>query len=214
MIEVTLRVAGVDLDTEAADDVISNQFSDTVWEELDGLTTVTLFVESAKAVEAVIDFIRRLESALEGIKVIGVYRDLVGISDIALRASVSREGARKWAAVDGFPAPFDYIGAGSMKVWAWTEVVDWLESTRALRLERNLPSVQLMTQIENCIMRNPDHTTVQWHQSILIPARSKAVFQNIQPAVRVSTGGRAQGNASEYGVLVGAAANTIDIKME
>lgn len=138
----------------------------------------------------------------------GLHRDLVGASDIALRTGISREGVRKWSALEDFPAPFDTIGSKDMKVWVWAEVVTWLKEERAIDMGQDLPSVELMTQIENCIMRNPDHTAVQWHQiaTKAAVAASKPYFQSIQPAVRVSAGGRAQEIGRETYELVGAAA--------
>lgn len=207
--EITLRLKKFDLTNPTALDVIAEQFQDAMWSDKDGLATVTLFVDRDDAANYVMDFVRRLESALRGTKVLGVHRDLVGTTDIALRAGVSREGARKWAAVEDFPAPYDAIGTKTMKVWVWAEVVQWLKQTRAIDMEQDLPDLELMTQIENCIMRNPDHTTVQWHQvasHTLAPRVPR--FETIQPAVRVSAGGRAQGVGRGTYDFVGAAALT------
>ncbi|MEN8582154.1 hypothetical protein ABFP37_05505 [Burkholderia sp. RS01] len=207
MVEVTLRVSGIDLDSEATENVLAEQFPDTIWETIDGMITVTAFVERNGAVAEIIDVAHRLEKQLNGLKVVGVHRDLVGISDIALRAGVSREGARKWTMAKDFPVPFDYVGAGSMKIWAWTEIAAWLKFARALDLEEDLPSLELMTQIENCLMRNPDHTTVQWHQASIKLPSVQPKFQTVLPAVRVSAGGRAQKAVTAVYDLVGAAAH-------
>lgn len=51
-----------------------------------------------------------------------------------------------------------------MPIWAWTEVAAWLHNERSLDLDETLPTLQVLTQLENCLMRNPDHTTVAWHQ--------------------------------------------------
>ncbi len=207
MIEVTLRVQGADISDDAVDAVIAEQFPGTVWDEVDGLTTLTVFVDREDAVTETVSLVRRIEAAVHGMKVLGVYRDLVGTTDISLRVGVSREGARKWSLSTDFPMPFDYIGAGSMKVWAWAEVVQWLKEARAFEMDQELPSLELMTQIENCIMRNPDHTTVQWHQAISkLPNVEKPVFQSVKPAARVPAGGRAQGFSVSRRELVGTAA--------
>jgi hypothetical protein len=207
MIEVTLRVQGADISDDSVDAVIAEHFPETVWDEADGLTTLTIFVDREDAVTETVALVRRIEAAVPGMKVVGVHRDLVGTTDISLRVGVSREGARKWSLSADFPMPFDYIGAGSMKVWAWAEVVQWLKEARALDMDQELPSLELMTQIENCIMRNPDHTTVQWHQAASkLPNLQKPIFQSIQPAARVSAGGRAQAFTGNFRELVGAAA--------
>lgn len=207
MIEVTLRVQGADLSNNSVDAVIAEHFPETIWDEADGLTTLTIFVEREDAVTETVALVRRIEAAIPGLKAIGVHRDLVGTTDISLRVGVSREGARKWSLSADFPMPFDYIGAGSMKVWAWAEVVQWLKASRAMEMDQELPSLELMTQIENCVMGNPDHTTVQWHQATSKLANvRKPTFQFVQPAARVSAGGRAQEFTGSYRELVGAAA--------
>ena len=87
------------------------------------------------------------------------------------------------------------------------EIASWLKSARALDLDEELPSLQLMTQIENCLMRNPDHTTVQWHQAVIKLPSVQPKFQTVLPAVRVSAGGRAQKAVTAVYDLVGAAAH-------
>lgn len=205
MIEIALRVVGVDLEDERTNQIILEKFPDTVWDVIDGLVTVTLFLESDEVVAEVVKFTRSLESEISGVKIIGVYRDLVGISDVAMRAGVSREGARKWSQTADFPTPFDYVGSGSMKVWTWTEIVGWLKSARGLDVGQDLASVQLMTQIENCLMRNPDHTSVQWQQAVAKTVPVQPVFLTVVPAVRVVAGGRAQGSVKTLYTPVGAA---------
>ncbi|WCI08116.1 hypothetical protein PJ267_16830 [Arthrobacter sp. OVS8] len=207
MIEVTLRVQGTDIFDPSVDAIIAKEFPDLSWDKANDLTTLTVFVDREDAVIGTLAIVRRVESAIDGLKVVGVYRDLVNTTDIALRAGVSREGARKWSQSADFPAPFEYISTGSMKLWAWTEVVQWLETARALDMEQELPSLALMTQIENCIMKNPDHTTVLWHQTASkMTNAQKPIFQSVQPAARVSAGGRAHELTRNVRELVGAAA--------
>ncbi|MEE9098314.1 helix-turn-helix transcriptional regulator [Pseudarthrobacter phenanthrenivorans] len=205
--EISLRLKNLDLSNEAALEQIVEKFQDVMWSETDGLTTAGVYVEREDAVAHVMKYVREIETAFPGAKVVGVHRDLVGATDIALRTGVSREGARKWAALPDFPAPFDIIGAKDMKVWIWAEVVRWLKDERAIDMGQDLPSAELMTQIENCIMRNPDHTTVQWHQiASRQAAATKSHFESVQPAVRIFAGGRAQRIGRETYDLVGAAA--------
>lgn len=192
--EVTLRVQGLNIDDETLDEKLMERFPEVVWSDSEGLTLATIFVTEIAAADETMSFVRKLEDYIAGAKVAGVHRDLVSVYDIAQRAGVSREGARKWISIDGFPGPFDYIGAKSMKLWTWTEVLSWLQDTRGFGLGEVLPDANLMTQIENCIMRNPDSTTVQWQQ-IVSKASSlppKPAAREFKPAVRVFAGVRAQ----------------------
>ena len=92
-----------------------------------------------------------------------------------------------------------------MKLWAWTQVVAWLESTRSLEFDEELPSLELLTQIENCIMRNPDHTTVQWQQLKHVTAATHWVKRDVTTAPAMA-GGRAQRRVTDKFAFVGAAA--------
>jgi|GEM_PF-5588590 len=207
MIEVTLRVTGIDLDNEAVDAVMAERFPETMWEALHQFTTLTVFVEPDHAIEEIVEIARALEGTFKGLVVRGVHRDLVGTTDISQRVGVSREAARKWAQSEEFPDAFDVVSSTGMKLWAWTEVVTWLQKTRALNLDEELPSLELMAQIEACLTRNTTQGTVQWLQATkkITPVRP-AFKQAIKPAARLGAGGRAQKVTRNSRDLVGSAA--------
>lgn len=205
--EVTLRLKNLDLTNEAVLEKIVDRFQDVMWSTTAGLTTATVYVDRDDAANQVLAYVRKFEANFSGIKTLGVHRDLVGASDIALRVGISREGVRKWAGSSGFPVPFDVVGSKDSNLWMWSEVVRWLTDERGLDLDEDLPDVELMTQIDNCIMRNPDHTTMRWQQLTAKPALAqKPLFQNVQPAVRISARGHPQEIGREVYDLVGAAA--------
>ncbi|MDK9674318.1 helix-turn-helix transcriptional regulator [Propionibacterium freudenreichii] len=161
-VDVELRVTGVDLDEEETDETLAKHFPDMVWEENSGLMTVTMFAEHDDLVSSVIEQVRRLEAALPSLKVLGVHRDLVSVTAIAHRVGLSREGVRKWTMEAGFPAPESVLEPGAVKVWPWSEVVDWVQRSRGVDLEDHVPTTQEAIQIDNCLTQNPDATTVQW----------------------------------------------------
>lgn len=166
IVDVELRVTGVDLDDEATGEILAERFPDLLWEENAGLTTVTAYLEHNAMVPAVVELARELEAMLPGqVKVAGVFRDLVSTTAIAHRTGRSREGARKWTLQPGFPAPHEVLDPGSMKLWPWTEVVAWLRDTRSVDLGETLPTPEEMVQIDNCLMGNPDATTQRWEQA-------------------------------------------------
>lgn len=161
-VDVALCVTGIDLDDETTGDILANNFPDLLWEEYEDLTIATMFVDHEAIAEAVLEKARHMESALPGVKVVKTYRDFVTISDIAHRIGMTREGVRKWTHEAGFPTPESVIGPKSVKIWTWSEIVGWIHSSRGVDMDQNLPTVEEMTQIDNCLMRNPDATTVQW----------------------------------------------------
>jgi hypothetical protein len=81
MIEVTLRVQGVDIFAESVDAIIAEHFPDLSWDQADGLTTLTIFVNREDAVTETVSIVRRVEAAIDGLKIAGVYRDLVSTTD-------------------------------------------------------------------------------------------------------------------------------------
>lgn len=173
MVEVSLRIRGIDLEDESIDEIILENFPATLWSSTDQISTVTMFVDTDDIVAQVEKIAMDLETKISGLKVLGVYRDLVGVSDIANRAGVSREAARKWAIGEDFPEAEDFISAARMKVWAWAEVVAWLKDHRGVDLGLELPSTATMKQIDYVLARvrvvsrswNPVRTSFSSHSS-------------------------------------------------
>lgn len=201
--DVGIRVSGIDWDAADVEDVMCEQFPDVL---LTGGQpfVLNITVDEADAASAVVEFARKLQAVLP-VKIDGIDRDLVNVTDIATRAGLTREGARKWTQAESFPAPFGSLPASSMAVWAWTDVAAWLLHERSIDLGECLPTVQLMTQIENCLMKNPDHTTVQWQAVSWAPeASSTATQSRVVTAAQRPGAGPAQRTAFRSG-LVGVA---------
>ena len=56
--------------------------------------------------------------------------DLVSVQEIADRAGVKPDTVHKWRSRhDDFPAPFGEV-AGSVPVWLWPDVKNWLDVPR------------------------------------------------------------------------------------
>ncbi|AZZ40118.1 hypothetical protein C0Z10_10555 [Acidipropionibacterium jensenii] len=163
MIDVEMRVTGVALDDPQTAETLAVCFPDTAWEQTADLTTVTVFVEhDANMVSSVLEQVRRLQAALPGLRVLDVFRDYVSVTSIAHRVGLTREGVRKWTLEPGFPIPSSILGPNSLKVWPWSDIVEWVNRSRGVDLEDHIPTTREATQIDNCLMRNPDATTIQW----------------------------------------------------
>lgn len=193
-IDLTLRVAGVDLDDIGTQEALG-KFPDMVWEKIGDVTRATIFVEAESAVAETVEVARKL-AAIPGLRVLGVDRDFVATSDIAIRANVSREAARKWTAHADFPQASGQVGGDSCKIWPWNEVAAWLREHRGIQFDEVLPSTALITQIDNCLMRNPDSTSVTWHQVGTV-AESRASTRQRAPVLStqfksVAVGGDSQ----------------------
>ncbi|MFJ8833254.1 hypothetical protein [Micromonospora aurantiaca] len=132
MYRIALRVTGVDLDDDDTVATLLQVRNDLTWMEVDGRTLAVLRTD-LEPVGCAVQVARQITAALPGARVVDVDQDLVGVSDIAKRVGVTREAARLW--VEGlrgprnFPPPVASVGGGergSMRLWQWASVNDWL----------------------------------------------------------------------------------------
>ncbi len=161
LIDVTLQVSGVDLDDARTSEILGAQFSTVMWHRSDERVLLTFEVEERDAPAVALDIVRAVELVIPGFRALRVDRDLVSTVDIAARVGVSREAARKWGKEASFPAPVAVLGE-SHRAWLWRDVIEWLEASRGILVDEHLPSESTMVQIDNCLMRNPDATSVHW----------------------------------------------------
>ena len=162
-LSMTLRVTGIDLDDATVGSTLATELPLLLWQGDDRYATATFDVDEHDAVARVVDVARTIEAIAPGAKVLGTDRDLVSTTEIASRVGVSREGALKWTKEACFPAPFAIIGSRT-STWSWAAVTAWLLDSRGIDMDEALPSEPLLTQIDNYLFRNPDATTVQWHE--------------------------------------------------
>lgn len=182
-IEVTLRVSGIDLDDPGTADVLGELFPSLLWQGEGRCITVSFEVREQNAPAEVLDVVRALETAVPGFVAVRVDRDLVSTSDIATRVGVSREAVRKWSLETDFPVPFATV-SGNKHAWAWGEVLVWLDASRGMALGERQPTEAVAVQIDNCLMKNPDATTVRWERVSRPAPRAKAIsatFRDVVP---------------------------------
>ena len=130
---IPLVVTGVDLDDEAALDVIGANFDDLTWHAEAGKVIATLHTVSTDPVTEALTAARAITATLPGAHVTGVDPQLVALGDIADRLGISSEAVRLWAAGKRragtpFPEPTGQVSAGRtvMKIWSWPDVLTWL----------------------------------------------------------------------------------------
>ena len=163
---VRLRVEGLDFSNEEANERLARLGADVGWDEVDGITLMTVFADDHNLVTPALKAAQALQAAVPGARVTRVYEELVSTSDIAHRVGVSREAARKWALEDDFPTPFASIGGGernSSKVWAWADVVNWLGASRAIDMDEKFPSLRALAEINAGLAEVPQATVTRWY---------------------------------------------------
>lgn len=203
VLDVGVRVSGVDFDHPDIFDLMGEKHPHLMVSGHQPCV-VSFAVDEDRPVDHAVEIVRALQVDLPALVVDGVDRNLVGVSDIAQRVGISREGVRKWTQHGDFPTAQGYLQSASMPVWAWGDVIEWLLAERSIDMEERLPSMKVLTQIENCLMKNPDNTTVEWHQlqNVFAGETKTATFQVRRPSStnrafnRTTTGVRAQSAVS------------------
>lgn len=143
-IKVALHVDGFDLRNDAIVEAMDVTLGELEWTARGSLTIATHYSDGRPrdAVVEAVDYARLIHK-LPGAVVIGAFDELVGLHDIAVRCSVTRETARTWAkglrrasGAHPFPAPRQVIeqglGARTLSLYAWRDVVVWVRDTVGL----------------------------------------------------------------------------------
>ncbi len=163
---VRLRVEGLDFSNEETNERLARLGADVGWDEVDGITLMTVFADDDNLVAPALKAVQALQAAAPGARVTRVYEELVSTSDVAHRVGVSREAARKWALEEDFPTPFASIGGGernSSKIWAWSDVAHWLETSRAIDMDEKFPSMRAVAELNACLAEVPQATVTRWY---------------------------------------------------
>jgi hypothetical protein len=176
MYRVTLRVVGLDMESDATIEKLSEELSDISWMRRDGLTLATLRVDGENPVASASEIARRITYILPGVEIDGVDEDLVGISDIAGRIGVSRETVRLWTAGErgpgNFPAPRGSLGGssrGSIRVWDWPSVNAWLAEHYELGDEELYLSSKQVAELNAAVLRVDSPMDSEWHDLTSAP---------------------------------------------
>lgn len=157
-IEVPFIVKNVDLESEQHLAIISRVLPDLGWAEEAGQAVATAFVSESKPVDEALQVARKIQNSIPGSVIERLSHELVAITEIADRVGVSREAVRKWSrgVAIGFPAPEAVVATGvkePMKVWRWSEVVDWLRSAKRIEMDELYLSRTQAIELEACLNR-------------------------------------------------------------
>ncbi len=194
MRKIELVVNGVDLDNDDTDELIAVHLSEYGWFSRDGIVTATVYLEDgADAVHAACDAAHRIEHHL-GARVPRVYEDLVGVSDIAARTGLHREGVRLLTlgkrGPGDFPAHRGTVGSGSKssRVWQWGDVVPWLQQHVHLCLDEQPISTRETTQINAHLERVTHDFDDAWQRCSSAPRLHSNITWQTRTAVVVAAG--------------------------
>lgn len=169
-IEVPFIVKNVDLENVQHLAIISESLSDLGWAEEAGYTVATAFVSASKPVDEALQVARKIQNSIAGSVIERLCHDLVAVTEVAERVGVSREAVRKWSqsAALGFPVPEAVVVTGAkdpMKVWRWSEVVDWLRSVKRIEMDESYLSRAQAIELEACLNRVHERQ-LQWNTAV------------------------------------------------
>lgn len=166
----TLTLSGVTADTEGledalfavgCDDALVCYYSKSVYLEFDReASSLDLAIETA---------ITAIESAHIPMRVASVDSTLVGLSDIAELAGLTRQavallkdGAR---GKGGFPAPVQRLN-GNSPLWDWANVAQWLEHNNRLTHDPELSKNAKTLRKWNLVLQNCAHENYKEVQAL------------------------------------------------
>lgn len=184
---ITLTYQNIDVEDLAQLEAIASEVPDAHINDVDGRVRIFATVAancSTDAVEELVDAVHRADKSAMPIR---SELELLAIPDIAERVGLNRETVRLWTigkrGPGGFPTPIDVVG-DRMKVWAASDVHDWL--TRAgIPISSGRPlGPDEVTDATRAIERKRRHwshrpylaTAEEWHSTkqdqVTVPVRA------------------------------------------
>lgn len=172
---------GLDIDDDAQIDALTDAGVMTA-EPMDaGLVRMSAVVEHANAVDAALEFIESVVTAVPSATAIRAERDLVSVTDIAHRVGLTREAVRHWSSgkrrSGEFPAP---VGSPSgSKIWEWSSVHSWLRTNLGIWDELELPAHADFSKLDHLLQQRAQERPAA---NLRVPARSQWIMVELTAA--------------------------------
>lgn len=129
--QITLSYENIDVEDLDQLELIAAEAPNAHINAVDGNVRVVASAAARCATEAVEELVDAIHRADKTAIPVRAELELVAISDIASKVCINREAVRLWTngkrGPGGFPPPLDVVG-DRMKVWAASDVHDWLVS--------------------------------------------------------------------------------------
>lgn len=127
--QITLSYENVDVEDLDQLELIAAEAPDAHINAVDGHHRIFAVMSAACATDAVEELVDAIHRADKSATPIRAEFELLAIADIAAKVGLNREAVRLWTigkrGPGGFPTPLDVVG-DRMKVWAASDVHDWL----------------------------------------------------------------------------------------
>lgn len=141
---IHLRLCGVDLRERSSYALFeADTFTDVGVTGNGPLAYLSVYADTDRqAQQQALKVARAVRDLPGGVRVVGVYEELVTETQIGLRCGYTPATVRSWAAATtrhttpAFPGPRDVLGDGTMtRLYAWNEVLAWARTNLHLRDE-------------------------------------------------------------------------------
>lgn len=185
--QITLSYENIDVEDLDQLELIAAEAPEAHINAVDGNVRILAIVTahcSTDAVEELVDAIHRANEAAAPIR---AEFELLAIPDIAAKVGLNREAVRLWTTgkrgPGGFPIPTDVVG-DRMKVWAASDVHDWLVTARIPTSAGRPLGLNEVTDANRTIERKRRHwanrpylvTADEWHsakqEQVTVPVRT------------------------------------------
>ena len=178
---IELLYEGIDLEDEDTLSKLAEVEVDGAGPHDDQLVQITASIPADNAIRAATQLVNRMREFLPSATPVMADRDLVNVSDIAERISVSREAVRHWSnglrREGNFPPPID--SPGGSKVWQWGAIHAWLRLNLSIWDGLIYPNHQELGCIDNYLAHVRDNAAGR----VAINSRSWVAVKNV-PARR------------------------------
>lgn len=202
--KIQLVVEGVDLDDDSTLDIIGERLAEYSWAETDGTVTVAHIGPSQDVVETASTLAQSIRNYLPSARARCYDDDLVGYSEIALRANVTTEAVRLWATGQrgpgGFPSRAAMIGVGQRRspIWAWGGVSEWLDLHYSLGDGVRYPSDDEVALINASLVRLRDREATPEADFVVVGRNATYLYEVKSPAINVDFSWNLIRTASEH----------------
>lgn len=185
--QITLSYENIDVEDLDQLELIAVEAPDAYINAVDGNVRIFTIVTAHSSSDAVEDLIDAIHRANEAATPIRAEFELLAIPDVAAKVGLNREAVRLWTTgkrgPGGFPTPMDVVGE-RMKVWAASDIHDWLVAARIPTLTGRPLGLNEVTDANRTIERKRRHwadrpylvAADEWHsakqEQVTVPVRT------------------------------------------
>ena len=200
-VKIALRLEGIDLREADWYLRIPDELAEVGFQAKGPISYAVVYGDGAGAAQEAADWAKRVMKLMPGVRVVGVYDELLGTSQIAARCAVAPEAVRLWASgrrrsrIRPFPTPREVIQQGASKklapLFAWSEVLEWVREVLGQDPEEGVCYLSVAQQADlnaellslEPVASNPHRPGPSWHVMTLPAAHAESGTTSSGPSL-------------------------------